>query len=471
MSAVGQFTLFFLLAVISMAPRRWAVLGIFGGVLYTTMGQVVDVLGLNMYPMRILTLAAFVRVLVRREFLPSEINDIDRLLVVVYAYRCLISIIAPNVNVTEAVGTFVDATVAYFAFRGLIKSIADLKWILYAFAIIAIPYLFLLYVESSTADNPFAMLGGINRHLDRDGRIRCNGSFEHAILLGTFGASLLPMFVGLGLLRHNRLGAALGITVCLTIVFFSNSGAPLICVLITIVGWLCWFLRTKMAAVRASIVAMFIASALVIKDPIWYLPAKISGATGGHGWHRSYLMDVAFQNLDKWWVSGMPLEETNKWFPYALSSGSADVTNYYLDFGFAGGVAAMILFCCLLVVSYSRLGRALRAVRTSVPALREEEMMLWSVGIVLTVHVFNWISVWYFDQMYVVFFMQLATLSTFSSRYLRNARQAIPQISAQDATRSTSKPGTNPASRPSTRLGISTPGRTRPAPSTRGRIE
>ena len=78
-----------------------------------------------------------------------------------------------------------------------------------------------------------------------------------------------------------------------------------------------------------------------MRDPIWYLPSKMSALIGGGGWHRSYLMDQAIRHIDQWWLAGMPLDLTVNWFPY-LVHGAADMTNVYIGFGVDGGLIAML---------------------------------------------------------------------------------------------------------------------------------
>lgn len=426
MNVIGFVILGVLLASVLLAPRRWALVGMFGGILYLTQGQSIDVLGLNLYPMRVLTLAGFVRVLARGEWSPSMLNDIDKVLLLTYGYRTIVFILNSNGSAIYAIGWIVDAALSYLSFRGLLASFDDLAWFLRALAVLLVPYVAILFVESSTGDNLFAIVGGINEHLYRAGWPRCIGSFRHAILLGTFGASFLPLFIPIALIRKSRLWGILGTFLCLAIVFFSNSGGPLTCAMVAVLGWSLWFVRTKMAAVRISIVASLVALALAMKAPIWYLPAKISNITGGTGWHRSYLLDIAFQHIDNWWLAGMSVLETKDWFPYTIG-GVADVINYYLDFGIAAGLVAMGLFCFLLVLSFSRLGRALRAIRFRTPVARREEFFLWGLGVVLTIHVINWFATTYFDQYYVVFFMQLAALSTLSHRCIRTRVTSVGQ--------------------------------------------
>lgn len=425
MNAIGLGILSFLLGLVLFAPRRWALVGMFGGIIYLTRGQSIDVFTLSLYPMRVLTLAGFLRVLVRGEWSPSMLNDIDKALLLAYGYRTAVYILNSNGSAIYATGWIVDVTVTYFAFRGLIASFDDLAWFLRVLAMLLVPYVAILYVEFSTSENLFAIVGGQTEHDYRGGLPRCFGSFMHNILLGTFGASFLPLFFAVTLISKSRRWGILGMSLCFAIVFFSNSGGALTCAALAMIGWLFWFLRRKMLAVRISIVAVLILLAAVIKAPIWYLPAKLSAITGGGGWHRSYLMDIAFRELDKWWLAGMSILETKHWFPYLVVSGGADMTNYYLDFGVAAGIVAIGLFCFLLVLAYSRLGRALRVMRSSRPVPRHEELLLWGLGVVLTIHVVNWFSVTYFDQVYAVFLMQLAALSTLSHQSSREHARTV----------------------------------------------
>ena len=412
MNAIGWLTLGLLVALSLFARARWALLGLSGGVLYMTLGQAIEVLGLSIYPMRVLTLAAFVRVLLRGEWSFSMLNGIDTVVLLVYGYRTVVFILNGNGNEINAIGLLIDVTLVYFASRGLLRSFEDLTWFLRALALLLVPYVVILWIESSTGHNPFLIVGGIDQFVTRNGLPRCIGSFGHASILGTFGASFLPLFFALLLSRTSRPWGILGMSLCLGIVFFSNSGGPLTCAMVAALGWLFWFLRTKMPAMRVSIFAILIALVLVMESPLWYLLAKVSDIAGGDGWHRAYLMDIAFRNLDQWWLVGMSVLKTKDWFPYTVVTGGADIINYYLDFGVAAGLAATGLFCFLLVRAFSRLGRALEAVRSSVPVYRDNEFLLWALGVVLSVHVFNWFGMVYFDQYYAVFFMQLATLST-----------------------------------------------------------
>ena len=416
MNSLGAIVVTVLIAIVLFARKRWALVGMMAGVLYLTEQQAIVVLGLNVTPMRLLEVIGIARVTVRREFSISNVNMIDRGVLMFYGYTTLVFLMRSSVGQAETVGSMVDATFCYFTFRGLIRNVDELKWFLRVFVIVLAPYVALLSIEMLTRENPFGLLGARTWNFElRSGRIRCMGSFRHPALLGTLGACLLPLYIGLVLTKHNRIRAFGGIGLCLGIVFLSNSGGPLSGAAMGVVGWLFWIARTKMFIVRRILAGTFVLLALVMKAPIWYLPARVSLLSGGGGWHRSYLLDMAFQHLGLWWFAGMGIDETRDWFVYALeATGAADITNNYLAFGFKAGLLAIALFIVLLIRAFRALGQGLAVVRHTVPRPMETEYLLWGLGCALLVHIVTWFGITYFDQIYVVWLMQLAAISCIS---------------------------------------------------------
>ena len=423
MNAIGTSLLALLVLLVLLAPRRWALLGMMAGVLFLTQGQAIHVLGLNLNSMRFLELAGFIRVMVRREFLFSSLNGIDRAFILVYVYTTFVFLLRSNlgqstsmditqVSTMDKIGSMVDAVLCYFTFRGLIESMEDWVWFLRSFVILLVPYVALVSVERLTHQNPFALVGGIPVFVDLD-RIRCVGSFKHPSLLGTLGASFLPLYIGLAFTKNNCIRAFVGIGLCLAIVLFSNSGGPVGFAALTVTAWLLWIMRTKMFIVRRLIVVLLVLLDLFMKASLWYLPDKFSLIFGGDGWHRSRLMEVAFNDISLWWFAGMPLDLTKDWFPY-LVGGAVDITNLYLSFGLDAGLIAMALFILLLVRAFRGLGQALAAARSNSPMPSEAEFLLWGLGAMLSGHISNWIAITYFDQTNVVWFMQIAAISSIS---------------------------------------------------------
>jgi hypothetical protein len=214
----------------------------------------------------------------------------------------------------------------------------------------------------------------------------------------------------------------------LVIVWSSNSGGPACAAAVGLVGWMCWKIRTNMRLVRWGIVGTILLAALLMKAPVWYLLARISDITGGDGYHRAYLIDVSFRHLGQWWFDGIPMSDTMDWFPYSLITG-ADITNQFISFGLNAGIGAVGLLILLLVLAYSALGRALESVRSHFPESSDSEYLLWGLGVMLAVHIINWFGITYFDQFYVIWFMQLAIISCVTE----NAGETGPALEVDEA--------------------------------------
>lgn len=360
-------------------------------------------------------MAGFVRVVSRREFSCRRLGRLDYTFLILYCYTTVVFLLRSKNPLPSNVFMAVDPTFCYFIFRGLVSDIDDLQWFLHSFVILLLPYVVLVASEMLTHQNQFLLVGQTVKEMFRDGRPRCMGSFRQPITMGTLGASFIPLYIGLAFNKDMRRRALVGIGLCASIVFFANSGGPLSATLFGLFAWLCWFMRKKMFLIRRGAVGLTIILAMLMKAPIWYLPEKVSNLTGGGGWHRSYLVDQAIRNLDKWWLAGMSIIETRNWFPYKLAvTGGADITNQYLSFGLTAGLGAVGLFVLLLVQAFKSVGRSLTAASTSLEKTSENEYMLWGIGAALFVHVVNFYGVCYFDQIYVVWCMQIAMISSFS---------------------------------------------------------
>jgi hypothetical protein len=407
--------IFLLLACVTLlGDRRWAVMAIMAGVLYLTLAQSVNVGGANLSAIRLLELTAVARITVRREFI-AKAHRIDALVALLYAYTVLVFFWRSDVDHAYILGISVDAALSYFLFRSLIVSAADLRWFLRGFTLLLVPYVVMLGVETATRENPFAIIGGLS-FVERDGRLRCMGSFRHPSLLGTLGAAFLPLYFALACEAKGRFAALVGILLCLAIIVFANSGGPVSAATVGAIGWVFWHLRNQMSFVRRSLAATVALLALFMKAPLWYLPAKASSFSGGDGWHRSYLMDVAFRHFDKWWLAGIDMDQTKDWFHYQLSAtGSADITNQYLYFGLTAGVPSTVLFILLLTSAFQGVGRALESTRSS-NDFRDAEYLVWGLGCCVAVHAATWLGITYnFDQTYIIWSLQLAAISSIAA--------------------------------------------------------
>jgi hypothetical protein len=418
-NTLGASILSVLLVTVLFASRRWALMGIVAGILYLTQAQQVETGGFNMYAVRFIEIAAFVRVMARREFRPSALNRLDRTFILLYVFTVSVFLLRSTEDQAYQIGATVDAFLSYFAFRGLVRDAAEFRWFLLMFLVLLAPYAVLVSIETITSNNPFAAIGGVEliRAGDRwfrEGRLRATGSFGHPTLMGNLGGTFLPLYIALWLAGSRRFWASIGVALCLTLVWASNSGGPATCVATTMLGWMLWSVRESMSWVRRGATVFIVLLALVMKAPIWYLLSRISDITGGDGYHRSVLLDVAFQNLGKWWFAGMRLLDTSAWLPYTnTNTGAVDLTNNFLAFGITAGLGSMLLLITLLVQGFKQIGRALGNLRSHND--KALEYLYWGLGVMLGVHLFNWFGIVYWDQSNLIWFLHLAIVSSLSA--------------------------------------------------------
>ena len=429
MNALGAVILVAAVGIVLFGSTRAALLGAMVGILYLTQSQRVDVAGFNLYAVRFVELAGFVRVMARGEFSRRDLTGVDKALIAAYLYTVTVFLLRSREDQAYVIGSAVDAFLTYFTFRGLINNVQTLKWFLGAFTVMLVPYVLLVVFESLTFNNPFGIIGGFQMAWGgetwfRNGRLRAVGSFGHPSLMGTLGGTFLPMYMALWFSENRRFVALAGGCLCFGIVWASNSGGPLSCAAFSVVGWLFWMLRKNMNWVRRGMALMLVVLGMSIKAPIWYLIARIGSVTGGDSWHRAQLLDVATHNLNLWWLAGMPTSWTKDWLPYTNTvTGVADMTNHFLVFGITAGLGAIVLLVLLLTSAFSHIGKALASVRASATPEPGLEHIYWGLGVVLTVHLANWFSITYWDQINLVWFMHISIVSGLTSEVLRATRE------------------------------------------------
>jgi hypothetical protein len=273
-----------------------------------------------------------------------------------------------------------------------------------------IPLAFLFVLELTTGKNPFYLLGGVPLFPEiRNGRLRCQGPFMHSILAGTFGATSLPLFVGLWAQTEvKRILATGAILATSIIVYCSASSGPFLAYFMCIVGMICWKYRSRMKTIRWGIVVILLSLQFLMKAPVWFLISKISDIVGGGGWYRSALIDAAITHFDEWWLIGTGY--TAHWMQTGLIAdpNMADMVNYFVSQGVRGGLLALILFIWLLVKCFKTVGLAARnEARYTV----QQRFMIWCMGCTVLGHVASFFSVSYFDQITIFWYMIIAMIA------------------------------------------------------------
>ena len=113
--------------------------------------------------------------------------------------------------VVNQFGYLWDYLGAFFLLRFLIRDDKDVERAIRVFALIAVVVAAGMLYERLHDVNVFGLLGGVRVEPElRNGQVRAQGPFEHALLAGAFGAILLPLFFWLWRRRRYRITAVAG---------------------------------------------------------------------------------------------------------------------------------------------------------------------------------------------------------------------------------------------------------------------
>jgi len=417
---IGLITLV-LVFVILFLPRRWAVLGVVSGVCYVTQTQFFVLGGVDFTAIRFIILVGFIRVIWRKEFSFSKLNKVDKNLLIFSSALLLVFTLRSQSSLMYQLGLFCDSLLAYFTFRGLLRDPDTFRQFLKDMELLILPFAIFMIVEAVTGRNFFSIMGGVPATpILRNGHYRSQASFRQAITAGSFGATLLPLFIGLTFFAADRSRALMGIILALLITIASRSSGPLMALIGGLVAWACWPLRERMRMVRWAIVGFWVSLAAVMKSPVWFIYARISDVIGGGGWYRANLIDKFVNNFQDWWLIGMSVQKTKNWAATGMPWGSADITSEYIAVGITGGLISLVLFIWLFKVCYQSLGKAMEGIRSGTQNDRRNEALLWGLGSALFAHMINLTSVTYFDQFWVMWYMLLAVISGVTDHYLRD---------------------------------------------------
>jgi hypothetical protein len=100
-----------------------------------------------------------------------------------------------------------------------------------------------------------------------------------------------------------------------------------------------------------------------------------------------------------------------------------DITNHYLKMGVWGGLPLMFVFIYIMAVGFTSVGKALDLCPAAPP---RERFHIWLLGAILFGHAVSFISVSYFDQTVVFFYLSLAMIGSVYSVTAARAAQYVP---------------------------------------------
>ena len=391
---IGLTLLLTMMLAMLVLPRKYAVWpAIFIGC-FISPAQRLILFGSNFPFLRILLIFAVIRILLRQELRGLKFGTFD-LVIIVYSILYLTTHTLQQ-QTTKAfmfqIGLNIDLLSTYLMARSLVRTFDDLSNVTLGFIVASIPVAIAFMAEYTTHKNVFAFLGGVAFISEmREGKLRCQGAFAHAILGGCYWALVLPLVAARWFdPRQSKFLTLIGMGCCVTCVVLSASSTPLMGAVNVFVGACFYPLRRQMKAVRSALLAtILLLHFVILKGSIWSLFAKMNLFGGSSGWHRTHLIEKSIDYFFEWWLTGT--RDTEHW-----GWGLHDVTNHFLYDGVRGGFFVMLLLITMIVLTFRNVGRIMR---TRVVARdRTKTILAWSLGVMLFVHIMNFMAVSYFGQ-------------------------------------------------------------------------
>lgn len=408
-------------------PRHLAAIPLLLGAAYITRDQVLEIGPAHFPVVRILVTIGIFRIMLKGERIAGGLNRVDRFMIIWATWLIISSVFHTSDAWILRTGTVWTDLGCYFLFRAFVQDVEDVKRIFKVLCVVLIPLAVLMLLEKFTGRNFFSVLLGGREVADfRHEHFRARGSFAHAILAGTVGATCLPM--ALYLWRRYPRYALAGFFATIGIVFASTSSGPIMMVIFTLLGLAIWKLRKYLHAIRWLAVIAVITLDAVMKDPVYFLMARIDISGGSTGHHRARLIQSSIEHLDEWWLVGT--DYTRHWMSTAIPGTThADITNHLLAMGVLGGLPLMLLFIMVLVAAFDIVGSALLE-NESAPM--EHSFLIWTLGAILFGLVCNFFTISLFDQSVVFLYLILASIGA-----VRLTKRSVDAVDKQPVSRIT----------------------------------
>lgn len=409
--------------LILLLPRKYVVVPFLLAILLIPIGEKIVVGGIHLMMFRVMLFFGGFRLLISL-MIPSSngakfrMNSIDWAVIL----WCISSVITFTVlwgewqALINRIGFVYNTIGGYFIFRFLLHDEEDVDRVTRLFAVICAIVAVCMTVEYLTGRNAFSYFGGVATFSRaRDGNIRAQGPFEHPLLAGTFGATLLPLFVGLWWQERKYKGTAiLGVISATIMAILCWSSTPLLAYAAGIGALFFWPFRKKLRPLRWGAALSLIALHLVMKAPVWALIARADVVGGSSGYHRYELVNMFIRNFGEWWLLGTKNSGAWGWDMF-------DTSNQYVETGVTGGLLTLIIFIAIIVYCFKGLGVA-RA-NEEAKGNSAAERRLWVLGAALFSTAVAFVGISYFDQTVFLWYCLLAMIAalTFSADAARHA--------------------------------------------------
>jgi len=417
-----------LLAVllILLLPRKYIVVPFFLTALLIPLGQRLVIVAIHFSMFRLVIIVGLCRVLwnqIRGSTSSRRIhfNPIDK----IFFWYSISNVVTFTLLFSETqafvnrMGFALDSLGTYFLLRLAFEDEDDVDRAIKVLAVVCGIVALSMMNEQLTGRNLFSIFGGVPQFTNvREGALRSQGPFEHAILAGVFGAIMIALFIRLWWRRDSRAIALLGVVSSVIIIITSKSSTPLAAGLGVVSVVLMWPLRTRMRILRWGIVCALIGLHIVMKAPVWSLIGRFGAIGGSSGYHRYILVDNFIRRFNEWWLIGV--KDTSHW-GYDMW----DVSNQYVAVGVSGGLVTLALFLAVIVYCFKGLGLARKVAEIDGDAARARGF--WALGAALFANIVAFFGITYFDQTQIAWYALLAMIAALTSSS-DSARLSAPQM-------------------------------------------
>jgi hypothetical protein len=412
------------------SSRRNALAAFLAAAILLPNDQVLMIGPLHFPALRVVALLGLMRILrsklgSKQSVFSGGINKID-IAVILFAVFTLVDGILlwqSTAALIKMAGDFCTLIGVYLFLRFLIRDAADVDWAVQLFAVIAAVVAAVMTYEQVTGHNPYAWLGGARAFVyeavqERENRARATAGFGHPILAGTFGAIMLPLFVGLWWRgRKFRNYAIVGIVSSTVIAWASGSSTPIMGYAAGVLALCLWPARRWMRAIRWGVVLMLVSLHMVMKAPVWQLIARVDLVGGNSADHRYQLVNQMILHFREWWLIGTYNYPNWGW-------GMWDTCNQYVAVGDKSGLLPFVLQLAMIVYGFKYLGRARKIPGTG----KKDALFLWAMGAALFANVVAFFGISYFDQTMVAWYGLLAMIPTAALAHRKRVSAPEPQI-------------------------------------------
>jgi hypothetical protein len=399
------------IVLIFMLPRKRIIVPLLLGIFLIPQGQVVVLAGVHFTAAKVLIIAGLIRWAISKgsdRSLGGGFSSIDR---VFLAFAILNTAIfslqwMESQALIKSLGDCLNILGGYFVLRFAIPDMETGRRAIRVLILIATIMAACMINEHVINVNIFGLLGGGRTTPEvRDGLIRANGVFEHSILAGCFGATLLPLFLTLWTHKRYRLISVAGLVASTCIVATANGSTASLAYAAGVLALCLWPLRKKMRLMRWGLAITLILLHLFMHGPVWSLINKIDLTGSSSNYHRYMLIDNCIRHFSDWWLLGA--KNYNSW-----GFDMWDLSNQYVAYAVTGGLATVSFFVAIISRSFASIGIARKIAQPD----RKREWQLWCLGSAIFAHVVAYFGIGYFDQTQFAWFTLLAIICAVVSK-------------------------------------------------------